>query len=368
MENKKLIAITILSVVIVIALFSILTFTGKGVQEEEIKIGAILHLTGDQAETAEAFLQGIELAVEEIGEIDGKKIKLIVEDDMLSPKQAHTAAVKLVEVNSVDTIILASYLEGMAAGPYLEEQKIPSLVLWDSAEDLENIGEYLFGIGIWTPSSGEKAADYMYNDLGLRKVAIINNLNEWSLAVSDFFEQRFTSLGGEIVSTQSVSPSNSNDYRNVLTKVKTQEIDGIYSPITDGVPQFYKQYYELEIGKPIVSSDIITERHIEILGEIAENIYQTLANNPSETSTQQMIDLYKTKYGQEPDQLLFISWGYDAVYLIKAAAELGDIKDNLYKTQNFKGASGVISIDEKGSSRKLESMFQIKNGEFVLKN
>ncbi len=135
---------------------------------------------------------------------------------------------------------------------------------------------------------------------------------------------------------------------------------------------FYKQLKELGFEKPIVTSDIITENHIDILGTVAEGIYQTQASDPIGEKTSHLKELYCKKYNKEPKQTLFIAWGYDAVYIIKQAIETGysfdsvSIKDNLYKLRNFEGASGKISIDDKGSSRTLESVFQIRDGKFVL--
>lgn len=352
-----------------------ITGTVIGEQADALKIGAVLHLTGDQAEPAQAFLQGIQLAVDEIngkGGVLGKKLVIILEDDELKPRLAQTAAVKLVNADRVNAVILASYIEAMATGPYLEEQKIPSIVLWDSAKDIEDVGEYVFGIGIWTPSSGEVAADFIYENMGLRKIAIVNIQNEWSLAVSDFFKKEFEKKGGVVVDTQPILPSDTIDFRTTIMKVKESDADGIYSPITDGLTVFYKQLRELDFDKPIITSDIITENHIDVLKEAAEGIYQTQANDPGSPRTTHMKGLYIEKYNKELKQVLFASWGYDAVYMIKEAAERGNsadsesIKNNLYRIQGFEGASGIISIDSNGSSKSLEKVFQIRDGEFVL--
>lgn len=142
--DKKIILL-ILIILLFGLIFTTFKITGKITLKENndyYKIGSILHLTGDQANIANAFLEGIMISIEEInnqGGINGKKIKLIVEDSKLNSFQAYNAAVKLVEIDKIDVIILASYLEGMATGPYLEEKEIPSIVLWDSAKDLEEI-------------------------------------------------------------------------------------------------------------------------------------------------------------------------------------------------------------------------------------
>ncbi len=375
-KNKGLTKIqTAVLIAAIIIAGLILVLSLREPTEEFVRIGAVLHLTGDQAEPAQAFLEGINLAVEEINKSGGilqRKIKLIVEDDGLKPEKADTAAVKLINIDKISAGINASFLESMANGPTFEQAKVPVITLWDSAKEIEDIGDFVFGIGIWTPSAGESAALFAYNDLNLRKMVIVNILNEWSQSVSKIFKDRFEELGGEIIETYSINPGDSSDFRTTILKIKQKNPEGIYSPITDGVTVFYKQLKELGFEKPIVTSDIITENHIDILGTVAEGIYQTQASDPIGEKTSHLKELYCKKYNKEPKQTLFIAWGYDAVYIIKQAIETGysfdsvSIKDNLYKLRNFEGASGKISIDDKGSSRTLESVFQIRDGKFVL--
>ena len=370
---KKTLKPILLIIGVIIVIVSVWHISNKNLPNEVIKVGAILHLTGDQSEPAEAFLQGIQLAVDEINNAGGilnKKIKLIVEDDNLKPEKANSAAVKLINVDKINVGINASFLEAMANGPTFEQAKVPVITLWDSAKDIEDIGNYVFGIGIWTPSAGEVAAQFAY-DLGLRKVVIVNIQNEWSQAVSSIFKQKFQKLGGTIIEEHPINPSNANDFRTVIAKILEKNPDGIYSPVTDGVTVFYKQLKELGFKETIITSDIITEHHIDILGPLTEGIFQTQALIPTGERTLHMEKEYVKKYNKEPKQTLFIAWGYDAVYMIKKAIEIGNsidpttIKDNLYNIKGLVGASGEINIDKNGSSQTLENMFQIKNGEFV---
>jgi branched-chain amino acid transport system substrate-binding protein len=362
-------------VVIIVAIGLIwLGYSDKEVDKDKIKIGVVLHLTGDQSEPAQAFLEGIKLATDEInkeGGILNKEVKIIVEDDQLKTEKAHSSAVKLINIDKINVGINASFLESMANGPLFENAKIPVITLWDSAKEIEDIGEYVFGIGIWTPSAGESAAEFAYNELNLRKMAVVNILNEWSQSVSNIFTEKFIELGGQIVEEHSVNPDDTNDFKTIILKIKNSQADGIYSPITDGVTIFYKQLGELTFDSPIITSDIITENHIDVLGSFAEGIYQTQALEPEGEKTERMKNIYKEKYGKDIKQTLFVAWGYDAVFMIKEAIEKGesdnpeDIKNNLYNIKDFEGVSGLINIDENGSSKTLEKVFQIKNGKFI---
>lgn len=344
----------------------------KSIETEPIKIGAVLHLTGDQAEPAIAFRDGIELAthkINEAGGIQGRQLKLIIEDSQLKPKEALNAASKLINIDKVIVAIDASFLEVMANGPAFNTAKIPVITLWDSSEDIENLGDYIFAIGVWTPSAGEKAAQFTYGTLGAKTVVIVNTQNEWSQSVSKFFKEKFEALGGTVTETFSMAPS-TNDYRTTITKTKWLNPDAIYSPVTDGVVQFYTQLHQLEFKKPIVTSDIITGEHINSSPEAFENIYQTQPLEPNSDATTVMIKQYEDYFKKDTKQVLFTAWGYDGLNILaeaikKVGTDSVKLKNALYETKNYNGASGVISIDERGSSPKLENMFQIKEGSFT---
>lgn len=322
-------------------------------QQDPFTVGAILHLTGDQASVAEEFLHGMELAVDDL-QSQGRDVMLIVEDDKLQPKEAHTAAVKLAEVNNIDAMILASYLEGMAAGPYLEEQGINSIVLWDSAADLENIGEHIFGMGIWTPSAGEAAADFAYNELQLREITVITNQNEWSEAVGRYFTERFEEFGGKVLLETSLPPDTS-DFRTVLLKT---DPEGYYAPLTNHPTDFYTQKMELGLDQPVLTSDILTKSHIEAMGEAATNIYQTQARTPNIDT---LSSAYRKKYGDKPEQPLFVAWGYDAVQILY---QTQGTTEQLYNI-TYQGFSGVVDFNENGSSKTYERVHELVNGTFI---
>lgn len=374
--TKKLL-ITLLAAVVGVGTFALATRQNPQTAEiaSTIKLGAILHLTGDQAEVAESFRSGIELAVEEINEkggVLGRPVEIIIEDSKLDPTKAHSAAQKLIYIDKVDAAIDASYLEVMANGKNFNESRIPVITLWDSSAEIEALGQYVFGIGIWTPSAGEEAAKFIVNNLTKTKVAIINTQNEWAESVSQYFIAELQALGGEVTAAESVSPE-TTDFRTVISKVLASNPEVIYTPITDGVVQFYSQLKNQSFQGAIITSDIITSSHIEEAPQSFNEIYQTQAQDPTSEEARRLTQAYKSKWGEDPKQLLFVALGYDAVQLYAKSVEGTKSTDGYTLAQylrtaihSYPGASGVISINEHGSAPKLESVFQIINNEFSL--
>ena len=127
-KKNKVLAWLIPVVVIVIIIALIAVFSVQKPKEEKvIKIGAILPLTGKVSYWGEPVLKGMNFAIQEInskGGINGKKLKLIVEDSKADPKEGVTAANKLIS-EGVITMIVHTTAVSNAVAPILEENKIP---------------------------------------------------------------------------------------------------------------------------------------------------------------------------------------------------------------------------------------------------
>ena len=83
----------------------------QGVTKDEILIGTIQDLSGPIAAFGKAARNGMQLRVDEINEqggINGRKIKLLVEDDGYDPKKAVLAAQKLVNQDKI--FIMAGHI------------------------------------------------------------------------------------------------------------------------------------------------------------------------------------------------------------------------------------------------------------------
>src|SRR4051812_4048217 len=81
---------------------------GKGVSDSEIVLGTITDLSGPIANYGKESRNGMNMAVEEInarGGIQGRKIRLVVEDHGYEPKRAVLAAQKLVTQENVFAIL-----------------------------------------------------------------------------------------------------------------------------------------------------------------------------------------------------------------------------------------------------------------------
>ncbi len=100
-----------------------------GVTDNEIVIGGVLPYTGPAGQLGYTITLGMRLGAEEInaaGGINGRKIKVIVEDDQYVPAQSVQALQKLIDAHNVFALLgISGGSHGLAMMPIIEKNKIP---------------------------------------------------------------------------------------------------------------------------------------------------------------------------------------------------------------------------------------------------
>ena len=118
--------------IIVCAAVLLAALAGPAPAQEQIKIGAIMSLTGYLAVLDNAIADGAQLAIERInasGGLLGKKLTLIVEDTKSQPSPAVTAFRKLTTQDSVQFFVNGcSTAASRAVEPTQAKMKMPSVV------------------------------------------------------------------------------------------------------------------------------------------------------------------------------------------------------------------------------------------------
>ena len=205
---KKILVINLISLVVPLFCFG----------QQVFKIGAILALSENDAAFAnKGFQEGIELGVFAENKklnVEGINVRVeaFFEDSKLKNLEALTALKRLVFKHQIDTVITSTVVEARSCGRLLEQKKIPSITLWDSSKEIDDIGEYTFSTGLWTESSGAIVTEFIYNKLKKRRAVVFGNEDEWSLKLNNYFKENFEKLGGQVISSNSFLPSEGSHY------------------------------------------------------------------------------------------------------------------------------------------------------------
>ena len=173
-----------------------------------IKIGWIGPLTGDVSSIGTVNKAAVQVAVDEVnaaGGVNGKQIQMFYEDAQCNAQLAVSAAQKLVSIDGVGIIISECSTETSAFGPMAMQDKVIVFSPVSSAPSLSQLGKYFFRDYPSDSFAGKFEADYAYNKLGARKVAILYHVSDYGTGLKDVFTQEFQSLGGTIVDVEGAS-------------------------------------------------------------------------------------------------------------------------------------------------------------------
>ena len=133
--------ISTLVVLVVLVLGGIVVWKTLGPREPgEIRLGAVLPLTGDIASYGKNAQSGIDLAVEEInsGGVGGKRIQVIYEDDKGLASEAVKIVQKMITVDRVPLVMgSAASSVTLAMTPIANRNKVVLISPISSSKELE---------------------------------------------------------------------------------------------------------------------------------------------------------------------------------------------------------------------------------------
>lgn len=350
----------------------------------DILVGEYGSMTGPQATFGQSTHNGIMMAADEVnaaGGINGRKIKVLSEDDQSKQEEAANAVTKLISQNNVLAIIgeVASSAS-IAAAPICQSNKVPMITPSSTNDEVTKKGDYIFRICFTDSYQGEYQAvfaDQWTTTSGKPKtVAMLTDVkSDYSQGLAKVFTAKFTALGGKIVGTQSYANGDS-DFRSQLTTIKGTNPSLLYVPgyYTD-IGQIAIQARELGITAPLLGGDgWESPKLIEIGGKALEGCFYTnhyFYADPSPVVSS-FVQKYKERYGQIPDALAAL--GYDAMKTLadsmKRASKLDgpSLRDAIGQTKGLVGVTGTINIGpERNAMGKKLVIEEIKNGQLTLK-
>jgi branched-chain amino acid transport system substrate-binding protein len=343
-------------------------------ENDSITIGVVLPLTGDAAHWGLPPRDGAEMAVDEInraGGIGGRKLALVVEDDRCQPADGVSALNKIM-AGANPAVVLGAVCSGvtLAMAPIAEAHKTVLISPASTSPKITDAGDFIFRVIPSGSLRGKVFADYLYNEKGLRKLAVLYIDNEGGIGGSNSFKAEFTRLGGTIAVEESYAQG-ATDIRAQLAKIKATDADGVmvgsYPPDTVLVLQ---QARELQLQLPLfIQTEAV--QNPEVLrqaGDAANGVVYILAAPPSGEAPQKFTDAYETRFGRKPE--LFAAEGYDIVRLIAEAIAASNgtpltgssVRDFLYHVQDYAGASGAITFDKNGDVVKPFAIRTIEAG------
>lgn len=380
MKFKKLLSVMAVSA-LAMGLFTGCGGEEKAADQNVVKVGVFLPLTGDNAAGGELELRGIKLANQLHPEVLGKKVKLVVADNKSDKAEAASVAARLIEKDKV-SVLVGSYGSSlsMAAGNIVKENKVPAVGTSCTNPQVTANNDYYFRACFIDPFQGKVMAEYAHQN-GFKKVAIVQEVsNDYSVGLAKFFREEFVKLTGDENSIVDVAnyQTGDKDFTAILTNIKALNPDAVFAPgnFTESA-LLVKQARQLGIDAQFMGGDTWeTQEFIDVGGKDVEGVALSTAFDREKASTEEakkFLDAYTKEYNGEPSALTAMA--YDA-YLIAVsgiekagtATDTVKIRDAIAATKDLECVTGMTTLDENGDPIKGVVIKTVKDGKFTFKD
>lgn len=350
-----------------------------GNNTDKIVLGTTGPLTGENAIYGITSANGIKLAIEQKGTVLDKQLELLSVDDKADQTEAVNAYNKFVNNDGV-VAVLGGTTSGASLSIAITSQKYgtPILTPTGTVPEITLAGDNVFRACYTDPYQGEIMAKFAFENLGVKKIAIIQNTDiSYSEGITNSFNEKFQELGGEVVAIEGYKQADT-DFKAQLTKIASANPEALF------IPDYYTKVYLIasqanDIGLkdiPLLGCD--GWDGIDSIFEKSENEASILDNGyfcshfsleDEDEGVQAFVASYKEKYGENPTS--FAALGYDAANIMINAIETAGSTDSkaiieALKNTQYKGVTGNIKFDENGDPIKGVSVLKVENGQSKL--
>jgi branched-chain amino acid transport system substrate-binding protein len=302
----------------------------QGVSKDEILIGSIQDLSGPLAGYGKQLRFGMMLRVDEINEqggINGRKLKLLVEDDGYDPKKAVLAAQKLVNQDKI--FIMAGHLgtaQNLAAMPVQFEKNVINFFPVTAAREMyEPFHKLKYSFAATYFDQMRTVVPKMVKDKGAKKVCTMYQDDEFGLEVVRGAEAGLKTMGMEFTERTSFKRG-ATDFSSQVAKMKAGGCDmvvlgTIIRETIGGIAESRKTGFNPVF---LASSAGYTDLIHKLGGAAMNGLYATMTvQNPYLDEASQPLrfwaNKYKTKFTDDPT--VFSAYGYNVIDTFAKAAQ-----------------------------------------------
>ncbi|WP_370630127.1 ABC transporter substrate-binding protein [Xenophilus sp. Marseille-Q4582] len=324
MTAKRMIALAAM------ALTSPMLLAQQGVSKDEIRIGTIQDLSGPLAGFGKQARNGMQLRVDEINEqggINGRKLRLYVEDSGYDPKKAVLAAQKLVNQDKI--FIMAGHIgtaQNMAAMPVQFSKNVINFLPITAAREMYEPHHRLkYSFAATYYDQIRLALPTLIKEKNAKKVCTIYQDDEFGLEVQRGAEAALKAVNMELAEKTSFKRG-ATDFSSQVARMKAANCDlvvlGTIIRETIGTIGEARKtgFNPTFLGSSAAYTDLIHK----LGGKAMDGLYATMTvQNPYTDEQNDKIrfwaNKYKTKFNEDPT--VFSVYGYSIIDTFAQAAQ-----------------------------------------------
>ena len=350
-----------------------------------VKIACASPFTGPAAAYGDNVKAGVEMKVEEVnkaGGINGAQIEVVWMDELCDPKEAATVSTKIARDKEIVGIVghLCSSAH-LAALPTYVRQGIATITPTATNVTISDLNKDRKG-RVWSfrdvyrdDFQGAFLARYAKEALGLKKVAVFYENNDYGIGLKDAFVAKAKELGMAVVGEEAYVKGTA-DFTPQLTKLKSGSPEGIF------ISGYYNEGALIATQAKKLGMDVLkfgadgldNADYIKLAGAASEGTYLTTPFLPDAANDigKKFLKDFEARYKRDVDYMSVNA--YDAAGILlqaieKAGPDRAKIREYMAgmnsPEKGFMGASGLTYFNEHGDAQKPAFVKMVKGGEFV---
>jgi branched-chain amino acid transport system substrate-binding protein len=214
------------------------------------------------------------------------KLEFISETDDSKPAAGVAAIQKLCADKSV--LAVSAHWNSpvaMATGPFFDSCGMVNLVAGAAANGITKQGWKAVGrVNAPFRYAFPALAKVAYDDLGLRKIAIIHSLDDFGTETANEFTDEFTKLGGQIIFRDGYNVGD-RDFTSIITKMRSARPEAVmHGGVSTEAALIVRQMRQLGMKQPYLGhSGFQTVAYVQAVGDIGDGtIVASLAPFPED--------------------------------------------------------------------------------------
>lgn len=251
----------------------------QGVTDTEIVVGDILPLTGPPALLGVAHNLGVKVAIAEVnaaGGINGRKVRLISEDDGYVPSRTIQGVRKLINSDKVFALTSVSgTAQAQAAMPLIMQSGLPAMAPITTYEGLyKPVIKNVFAVGYDMTDAVDELVAKMADRYPGKKWALISQDDDYGENVRAGFDRAAKAKKLEVVSTQ-IYKKGQTDFSSEILKVRQAGAEalmagGVLGENVAMVKELERIGHKIPVGVTYVSR---VPASAKLMGSAGENVY-----------------------------------------------------------------------------------------------
>lgn len=325
--------------------------------KEDVLIGLVAMLTGDNPLNGEIMQQCVQMAVDEYnaagGILGGRKIKLLVEDDQTLQDMAVTAVEKLASEGVVGIIGPHRSTNALAVEATVKKHGVPLFTGGTTPTITTLDNDYLFRNRASDAIFASAAAAYAIEELGAKKIGMLYNSDDYGAGAEKVAREYCVSKGIDFISEG--HNTGDTDFTAQITKMSMENLDAVIIWTHDPELAIHaRQIYELGLDVNVISSPGITMQQVIDMceAEYIEGWYGVTdyINTSTDENVQDFDKRFYDKYGKHTELYSAAYYGA-AVCLIEAIERAGStdrdaVMNAIKATKDLQVPVGFMNCDE----------------------